>query len=135
MPDKQMRIPVHTSLSSTPVPEGHVFDSPVHGAEVQFRGVVRDIENGRSLSGLRYSAYAAMAEKKLREIAEEAAQSHAGARIFIHHVVGFVPAGRASVLIAVAMPRSDAAFDLCREILRRLKTEVPIWKEPVETES
>ena len=74
-----------------------------------------------------------MAERKLREIADEAARAHDEALIFIHHVVGFVPAGQASVLIAVAMPRSDAAFDLCRELLRRLKTEVPIWKEAVSS--
>jgi molybdopterin synthase catalytic subunit len=130
-----MRIPVHTSLSNEAVPDGHLFNSPQYGAEVQFRGIVRDTEDGRAISGLRYSAYHAMAERKLREIADEAAEAHTGALIFIHHVVGFVPAGRASVLIAVAMPRSGAAFDLCRELLHRLKTEVPIWKEAVEVPS
>ena len=48
-----MRIPAHTSLSTEAVPEGHLFNSPEHGAEVQFRGVVRDVENGRPISGLR----------------------------------------------------------------------------------
>lgn len=119
-----------TVLSEQPVPDRHLFHSPAHGAEIQFRGVVREWEEGKKIGGIRYSAYGAMAEAKLRAIADETAAAHPAALIFVQHVVGFVPAGRASVLVAVAMPHSAKAFSLCEEILRRLKTEVPIWKEP-----
>jgi molybdopterin synthase catalytic subunit len=120
---------VETVLSDQPVPDRHVFHSPTHGAEIQFRGVVRGWEEGRRLEGIRYSAYAPMATAKLRALATEAASTHPEALVFIHHVVGFVPAGEASVLLAIAMPHSAEAFALCAEMLRRLKTEVPIWKE------
>jgi molybdopterin synthase catalytic subunit len=117
-------------LSDRAVPEAHVFGSPAHGAEVQFRGVVREREGGRKLAGIRYTAYEAMAEAKLREIAAAAAASRPDALVFIHHVLGYVAAGAPSVLIAVAMPHSAEALALCAEVLRRLKSEVPIWKEP-----
>jgi molybdopterin synthase catalytic subunit len=128
-----MGIPlVHTCLSRDAVPEALACESPVHGAGLQFRGVVRDTENGRPVAGLNYSAYRPMAEKKLREIAEAAALEHPEARIFIHHVVGFVAAGKPSLLIAVNARHSAEAFELCAKLLRRVKTEVPIWKEAVE---
>jgi molybdopterin synthase catalytic subunit len=116
-------------LTGEPVPASHRFGSPAHGAEVQFRGVVRAWENGRKLAGIRYTAYEPMAAAKLREIAAAAADDPA-ALVFIHHVVGFVSAGEASVLIAVAMPHSAQALALCASVLHRLKSEVPIWKEP-----
>jgi molybdopterin synthase catalytic subunit len=127
-----MGIPhVHTCLSSDAVPDQVAIDSPAHGAAVQFRGVVRETENGRPITGLNYSAYLPMAEKKLWEIARAAATGHPEARIFIHHVVGFVAAGKPSLLIAVTARHSAEAFELCTELLRRVKTEVPIWKEAV----
>ena len=120
---------VTTVLSDQPVPDRHVFHSPAHGAEIQFRGVVRGFEEGRAIEGIRYTAYEPMARAILHGIALELASTHPEALIFIHHVIGFVPTGAASVLVAVAMPHSAKAFALCQELLRRLKSEVPIWKE------
>ena len=49
----------------------------------------------------------------------------------VHHVIGYVPAGEASIVIRVQTPHSAAAFEICREYLRRIKSTVPIWKKPV----
>ena len=46
----------------------------------------------------------------------------------VHHKVGFVAAGEASILIRVQTAHSAEGFDLCREYLRRIKETVPIWK-------
>jgi molybdopterin synthase catalytic subunit len=106
-----------------------IIASPRHGAEIQFRGVVRALENGRTLRAIRYSAYAPMAEAKLAAIAQETLATWPAGHIFLQHRLGEVPVGHASVLIATAMPHSADAYALSQHILHRLKTEVPIWKE------
>jgi molybdopterin synthase catalytic subunit len=125
-----MKKPV-VELSERPVDDHVCFGSDRHGAEIQFRGVVRAQEDGKKLIGIRYSAYAPMAQRKLEVVIEEALIQQPDALIYLHHRLGLVEAGVASVLIAVAMPHSRAAYDLSQSILHRLKTEVPIWKECV----
>lgn len=108
--------------------------SSVHGADLRFRGVVRDSEEGRPLAGIDYSHYEAMALSELARIGEEMGREHPGHLALVHHVVGFVPAGTASILIRVQTPHSAEGFEICREYLRRIKATVPIWKRPVFAE-
>ena len=102
-----------------------------HGASVQFLGIVRELEDGRKIDGIDYQCYPQMAEAKLAEIAEEGAAEFPAHRLKMHHRLGFVPAGITSVSICVTTPHSQAAFDLCRHYLHRLKTQLPIWKNVV----
>lgn len=83
------------------------------------------------LRRLSYDAYKAMAINQLRRLADDAARRHGAMFIRIHHSVGDVPVGQASVLIQVVCGRRDAAFTACRELIDRLKAEVPIWKREV----
>ena len=124
-----MSDPWAAHLSATPVPGSWVFGSSEHGAEIQFRGVVREMENGRKLRGIYYSAYEPMAENLLREMLITLSATHPHSLTFVHHVIGFVPAGQASLLIAAATPHSTEAFSVVQEILGRIKRELPIWKE------
>jgi molybdopterin synthase catalytic subunit len=48
--------------------------------------------------------------------------------VAIVHRLGEVPAGEASVAIAVAAPHRAAAYAASRRALERLKAEAPIWK-------
>lgn len=102
--------------------------NPEHGACVEFLGIVRDLEDGRKILGIEYRAYAPMVEAKLQQMAAEGAAEFAEHRLKIHHRTGFVPAAEPSVVIRVTTPHSQAAFDICRHYLHRLKTEIPIWK-------
>ena len=129
-----MSLPRAAHLSTAPVPGSCVFSSPQHGAEIQFRGVVREMEKGRKLRGIHYSAYAPMAERLLRDMLHTVSTAHPHALLFVHHVTGFVPAGKASLLIAAATPHSAEAFELVHEILRWIKRELPVWKEFVYEE-
>lgn len=103
----------------------------IHGADLRFHGVVRDQEDGRRILGIEYSHYEGMAINELRRIGEVMAIAHPDHFALVHHVIGFVPAGEASILIRVQTPHSAEAFEICREYLRRIKTTVPIWKKPV----
>jgi len=130
-PPSPARPRVTTRVDDQPVAATHTFGSPRHGAELCFRGVVRGTEAGRPIRGIRYTAYLPMAQATLRAMADEVAAEHPEALVHIHHTVGEVGAGQASVLIAVATPHSAEAFAVSLELLRRLKAEAPIWKEPL----
>jgi len=111
--------------------ESALSPSTIHGADLRFHGVVRDLEEGLSISGIEYSHYESMALNELRRIGESMAHDFPEHQALVHHVIGFVPAGQASLLIRVQTTHSAPAFEICREYLKRIKTTVPIWKEPV----
>lgn len=103
------------------------------GAILIFVGVVRD--NARDNEGekrcvefLEYSAYLPMAERALEKIIGEVGAKF-GAACLIHHRVGRLEIGEASVVIAVASAHRDAAFEACRYAIEAIKREVPIWKK------
>lgn len=101
------------------------------GGVVTFSGAVRDLTHGKAVVRLEYEAYVPMAEKKLAEIAAEAAAQWPGARVAIHHRVGTLLPGELAVVIAASTPHRAEAFAACRHAIERLKTEVPIWKKEV----
>lgn len=111
--------------------EAELDASSVHGADLRFHGVVRDREEGRPLAGIDYSHYESMSLNELQKIGDAMQEEHPGHLALVHHVVGYVPAGEASILIRVRTPHSAEAFALCQEYLRRIKATVPIWKRPV----
>ncbi|MEM9554119.1 MAG: molybdenum cofactor biosynthesis protein MoaE [Acidobacteriota bacterium] len=107
---------------------------PGFGAVLLFLGTVRDHtardeRAGRVVEHLVYSAYRTMAQAKLETIVDELERAaDAPLRVALVHRLGAVPVGAASVAIAVASPHREAAYEVSREALERLKREVPIWK-------
>lgn len=102
--------------------------SDTDGAIVLFCGVVRNHDGGRSVVGLTYESYEEMAAERLRKICEDVASQFEVGDIAVAHRVGELGVGEASVGIAVAAPHRDAAYKASREVIERLKREVPIWK-------
>jgi molybdopterin synthase catalytic subunit len=98
-----------------------------HGAIVTFVGAVRDVADGRAVSGLEYSAYEAMAERELRAIVVEA-EARWGARIAAQHRVGALGIGDVAVAIAAGHGHRAQAFDACRYVIEEVKRRVPVWK-------
>ena len=119
------------TISNEPVPPAPSLVSGEWGADLAFLGRVRDMEDGRRISGIEYSAYMEMALRELHTIADAMQAEHGAHPLRIHHRTGFVPAGEPSILIAVGARHSAAAFALCAEYLRRIKATVPVWKRPV----
>jgi len=123
--------PVSFLLSNVPIlPDAPSF-SPGEGAEVQFLGIVRGEEDGRSISGIDYTAYLPMAEKMLAELIERGTRDQGPHRVFIQHRLGFVANEEPSIIIRVQTRHSAGAFDICRWYLKEIKTNVPIWKKAV----
>lgn len=101
---------------------------------VDFWGMVRALEDGKEISGIEYEAHREMAEHQMRGIAQGATSKFGLAKAVIHHRIGFVPAGEASVVVRVQSAHRAAAFDASQWIMDELKRTVPIWKNPVYQE-
>ena len=99
-----------------------------NGASVLFVGTVREMNDGRDVSGMEYTAYREMAERELRDVACEAGARFGTGDIVVVHRIGSLEIGEASVAIAAAHPHRGAAFDAARYIIQELKKRVPIWK-------
>ena len=118
-------------LSEDPIQIAQTVFKAGEGAEAQFLGVVRGMEDDKVISGIDYSAYLPMAEKMLQELIDSGQREHGPHRVFIQHRLGFVAAEQPSIIIRVRTKHSAESFDLCRWYLKEIKTSVPIWKKPV----
>jgi molybdopterin synthase catalytic subunit len=106
---------------------------PECGAECVFLGRTRGErheQHGR-LTKLSYEAYQPLAERTMRELVDQAIDQFGCAAVRLHHAVGDVAIGEASVLVQVACGHRDQAFRACRFLIDELKRRVPIWKREV----
>lgn len=101
------------------------------GAVALFSGVARNHNEGRRVCALEYDAYPALAEKKLREVAEEARARWPLTGIGILHRTGRIAIGETSLLVAVSAAHRREAFEACHYAVDRIKQIVPIWKKEI----
>lgn len=102
--------------------------STADGAVASFIGLVREQNQGRRVSFLEYEAYEPLAIRALQLITDEARASWADTRIGVHHRIGRLELGEASIIIVAASPHRAHAFAACRYTIERVKQIVPIWK-------
>ena len=98
------------------------------GAITSFIGLVREQNQGRRVSFLEYEAYEPLAVRALNRILDEARESWPAARLGVHHRIGRLELGEASIIIVATSPHRADAFAACRYIIERVKQIVPIWK-------
>jgi MoaE-MoaD fusion protein len=101
------------------------------GGIATFTGTVRRQSRGREVERLEYEAYAEMAEDVMGRIAADLLGGYDLCALAIHHRVGRLEIGEASVVIAVSAPHRQDALAACREAIDRLKETVPLWKKEV----
>jgi len=106
-------------------------EDPGAGAVAVFAGVVRDENLGRRVEYLEYDAYPPMAEKKMRDIADEVRARWPVSGVAMAHRTGRLEIGEASVVIAVSSPHRADAIEACHYAIDRLKATVPVWKKEV----
>jgi molybdopterin synthase catalytic subunit len=102
--------------------------SPAHGASILFVGTVREVNDGKAVGGMEYTAYVAMAEKEMAAIAREASERFSGSFVVIVHRIGELAIGDASVAIATSHAHRDEAYHASRYVIEQLKQRVPVWK-------
>jgi molybdopterin synthase catalytic subunit len=101
---------------------------PRYGAISIFLGTVRDVNDGRSVTSIDYSAYVAMAQGEMDQIVAEAGDRFGVVAIAVEHRVGSLELGDISVAIAAAHQHRGPALDATRFVIEQIKTRVPIWK-------
>jgi molybdopterin synthase catalytic subunit len=118
-------------LTSSPIDVAGLLrevGAPEHGAVSIFLGTVRNANDGRSVSGIDYSAYEEMAIAEMHRILAEAAERFPGVVAVLEHRTGTLRVGDVSVAIACAHARRGHALDANRYVIEELKRRVPIWK-------
>ena len=109
---------------------------PDCGGIAVFVGTVREtaaveVRIGAPVVRLDYEAHPQLAERRLREIVEEAAGKWEVRRVVAVHRTGPCELGEPTVVIACAAPHSRDALEACRWIIDTVKETVPIWKKEV----
>ena len=119
------------SLAQTPIDtatlRAELLDDRV-GGYASFEGWVRNHNEGRDVLGLRYEAYAALAEAEGEKVLEEACAKFDILDARCVHRVGDLVIGEMAVWVGVSAAHRDAAFAACRYIIDEVKARVPIWK-------
>lgn len=121
-------------------------ESDTAGAVVSFSGVVRNHDGGKPVQRLSYSAHPtahqAMADVVAQLVAEQAVATAAEAdstaaqpvRIWAAHRIGLLEIGDPALVCAVSAAHRGQAFEVCSELVDRIKAQVPIWKEQFFTD-
>lgn len=119
------------SLAETPFDtaslRANLLDDRV-GGYASFEGWVRNHNEGRPVAGLRYEAYAALAESEGERILDEARRRYDILDAHCVHRIGELAIGELAVWVGVTAAHRDAAFAACRFIIDEVKARVPIWK-------
>ncbi len=102
--------------------------SPRHGGLTIFAGTVREWTGSRQTTLLTYEAYTEMALSIMREIEQDVLAEHPAVRTIQWHRIGRMLPTETAVICGAAAPHRGEAFEVARQLIERLKKEVPIWK-------
>jgi molybdopterin synthase catalytic subunit len=102
---------------------------PGAGGTCLFVGTVREASEQGEVTALTYEAWEDLAIARLEELGRDVLSRWPLERVAIVHRHGELAVGEASVAIAVSAAHRAEAFEACRELIERLKQDVPIWKK------
>jgi len=104
------------------------------GAIAAFVGLVRDLNEGSTVSTMTLEHYAGMTEKSLIDIASQAQNRWPLQGITIIHRVGELNPTEQIVLVLTASAHRHAAFESAMFIMDYLKSQAPFWKKEATPE-
>lgn len=110
----------------------HAHDAS--GGFVCFEGWVRNHNDGRTVRGLQYEAYEALAVSEGNAIIAEALERFDVRSARCQHRIGRLAIGEIAVWVGAGSDHRDAAFKACRYIIDEIKARVPIWKKELYVE-
>jgi molybdopterin synthase catalytic subunit len=98
------------------------------GAQVEFLGIVRELEGGQAIEGLHYEAHEPMARSTIEKIFSELAALYPCEEVWLIHRLDFVPVGETALFLRIHSRHRQSAFGLAEAVIDRIKTDAPIWK-------
>ena len=107
------------------------------GAHDIFLGQIRaDVIEGKAVTAIEYTAYEAMANEQMARIREAIFEKFHLTCMHVYHSLGTVAVGELCLFVFVSAPHRQAAFDGIRELVERIKKELPVFgRELFEDES
>ncbi len=100
------------------------------GGVVSFTGLVRQVDGGREVTALEYSAHPD-ALAALTAVAEAVAAEVPVVALAAVHRTGLLAVGDVAVVVAASAAHRGEAFEAARRLIDDLKATVPIWKRQV----
>ena len=94
-----------------------------------FIGTVRNHHEGRAVKALKYTSYAPVSEKMIRQIEQEIQEKFAVSYVRVIHRIGMLDIGEKAIIAIAYSAHRREAFAACEEAVERVKHEVPVWKE------
>lgn len=98
------------------------------GALASFLGLVRDLNDGTSISEMTLEHYPGMTEKALEDIVADAKGRWDLYDVLVIHRIGPLKLCDQIVLVAVTSAHRGEAFAACEFVMDYLKTRAPFWK-------
>lgn len=99
------------------------------GAIVVFAGLVRDFNQGNSVSSMFLQHYPGMTENVLRQIIDKAKTQWPVNNVTVIHRVGKLSPGDQIVFVGITSAHREAAYSASEYIMDFLKTKAPFWKK------
>ena len=101
------------------------------GAVVNFLGVVRGSEDGKTISAIDYEAFDKMVTHQFNLLFDTMAQRWSIESVRLVHRVGVVQVNEPSLWVEIVAPHRGEAFAACQWLIDEMKRVVPIWKKPM----
>ena len=98
------------------------------GGIALFVGTVRNVDEGKDVDALGYSAHPTAASR-LQSVADTIAAECDIVGLAAVHRIGELAIGDIAVIVAVSAEHRAQAFEACRRLIDELKTDVPVWKQ------
>jgi molybdopterin synthase catalytic subunit len=123
------------AITTEPIDERHLLSERTMasgmGAAVYFTGVVRALENDKSIAAIDYEAFRKMAEHQFELIFRQMEKRWPIESVRLVHRIGVVKVNEPSLWVEVIAPHRGEAFSACQFLIDEMKRVVPIWKKPV----
>jgi molybdopterin synthase catalytic subunit len=127
-----MELKQFARIQDTPLQQD-VFDGiqyfPECGGIGIFVGTVRNHHEGKAVKALKYTAYAPVAEKMIRQIEQEIQAEYGVSYVRVVHRIGSLDIGDIAIIAMAYASHRREAFQACEKVVERVKHEVPVWKE------
>lgn len=98
------------------------------GACVDFKGMIRPLEDGEPIEGIEFEAYVEMAEKVMLQKLEVLQQKHGFLTAEVVHRYGKISVGEIAISVKIWAAHRKEAYLANLEFMDELKKDVPIWK-------
>ena len=128
----RVKLNVFSRIQNTALTQD-VFDPiqvfPECGGVGIFIGTVRNHHEGKTVKALKYTAYAPVAEKMIRQIEQDIQTKYAVSYVRVVHRIGALDIGDTAIIAMAYAAHRREAFSACEDAVERVKHEVPVWKE------